>query len=343
MSATWDPANLFQISYEIDNEYALISCIGEVRGSLGSSRCKNPIPERLYPKIRSLISELSKTEPENALETELLHLARLCLCQEYHQHQVTDIAKRWSLVAQMAGEHQQRLIEDVLEKIDTQDTQTHLALRNAQDELRKHQIKHTTSLLENYQQRKDLEQKQLELSAASHSLEDLKQNNASLQMENEELCKKKIYLTKHNDVLSKQLETATKRAQGLDAKLSYSDMLSKSSKAQLDGLREERVSLKEQVERLRSERDVARNNYQQAATERTEADQSLQLALAELAQQRELNASLARRVEYLTIAERMLKDNIAACWLHDICAWVMRYLGFSHPKSDETEKGHLLV
>ncbi|CAG9945878.1 unnamed protein product [Clonostachys rosea f. rosea IK726] len=317
MAATWDPANLFQISYEIDNDFTLISCVGEDETRLNRPRCRYSVPEIWYPEIRSQLAKFAAQDPKCISEQELIDLARICLCEETHQYQAELVAQRWLDVVATAAQHHDQLLRKSKEQASIATQLSQLTPNGAEEELREHKIKYTSVLLENYEQRRQIEELETERSTASISLETVKQENQDLRAEVEEASKRKAYTSKYNDMLRKQLEAATKRAQGLDAKVSYIEGLHGSTKAQADRLQEENSSLKAEIARLRQKEGVLSEKHEQA--------------LSELSAQRATNIALTNQVQYLKAAERLLRESISACWFHNIYTWVLQIFGFSSP------------
>ncbi|VUC27384.1 unnamed protein product [Clonostachys rosea] len=313
MAATWDPANLFQISHEIDNDFTLFSCVGEDETRLNRPRCRYPVPEIWYPEIRSQLARFSTQDPRCISEQELIDLAKICLCEETHQYQAEVVAGRWLDVVATAAEHRDRLLKKSKEQASVAAHLSPLAPNGAEEELREHKIKYTSVLLENYEQRRQIEELETELSTTNTSLETMNQENQDLRAEVEEASKRKAYTSKYNDMLRKQLEAATKRAQGLDAKVSYIEGVHGSTKAQVDSLREENSSLKAEIARLKH------------------ISESHEQTLSELTAQRATNIALTNQVQYLKTSERVLQESISACWFHNIYLWILQLFGYSSP------------
>ncbi|KAF7556002.1 hypothetical protein G7Z17_g1736 [Cylindrodendrum hubeiense] len=135
--AYWDPANLLQIAFNVDDAFGEIQCVGLT--SRHNNRCRWTIEEPNQSEIRSLLAQMSKTKP-GLIKTDTLHqLAGLCLCPSFHAAQVYDVTTRWNTIVKAAAQHHKNLAESLGSAPPGVDPRLQLALERANLELGKSQ------------------------------------------------------------------------------------------------------------------------------------------------------------------------------------------------------------
>lgn len=141
----WDPANLLQVTFNQDDSYGEIQCVGLAR-SQRNNRCRWTIEDPDRAKIRPLLIQMSKMKPSIITRETLRRLAVLCLCPDYHARQVDEVVTRWAGVVDRAAEHHKNVIgntpvpaaNDHLNlKESLEDARVNLALARADLELQK--------------------------------------------------------------------------------------------------------------------------------------------------------------------------------------------------------------
>lgn len=134
----WDPANLLQIAFDVDDTFGEIQCVGLAR-SRNNNRCRWTIEEPDRSKIRPLLTQMSKTQPGLITTATLRQLAGLCLCPSYHSHQIGEVAARWNSVVKAAAQHHKNLAESLESAPSADNSHLQFALGQAHVQLGKSQ------------------------------------------------------------------------------------------------------------------------------------------------------------------------------------------------------------
>jgi chromosome segregation ATPase len=87
----WDPYRILNITARDSN---MMHCVGHVDRHDGA-RCRWRIPSNNFAEVCSILDKMAVTPPDEVTDKILSRLARLSLCEDYHQNQKNRILDEW--------------------------------------------------------------------------------------------------------------------------------------------------------------------------------------------------------------------------------------------------------
>lgn len=337
----WDPANLLQVTMDVDDTYGEIQCVGLAKFK---NRCRWTIEDPDRSKVRPLLMQISQTKPESVELATLRRLACLCLCPSYHRHQAGEVVERWIKVIKRAAQHHKNLTGS-LNKLDSKDLASQ---RTELDKTQRELVISKRRIAELEKRLNDMNELETrfrsETRAVKTAAEEVKEENIRLLAEvaywkdqhKHERADRKLKevimldLQRSSQTLSENLRTSASNAEKSEknaaiAKNDLQEMDKKYHDLRLEKLEmieardtvrhklakieEEKTSTIDHLEELQKEARVSAK-----AREQLETDIEKKNGLLHTMQGR--MAELERNVANLQARAIKLQESIARCWMH---------------------------
>ncbi|KIL87032.1 hypothetical protein FAVG1_09586 [Fusarium avenaceum] len=307
-SALWDPEHLLQITHGIRDRW--------------------DIEEPNRSKIRPLLDQMSKTLPESITTETLRHLARLCLCSNYHSHQVEIFVSDWQTVINAAVQRNKRMIQaqatEVVPQIPVRTAEvvqleeslatlrvSYAELQNQLDLFGKESNEKIAKL------NKDAQDHKAEYAAKELAFREMLSYQQAWkdQAADESECRRKA--EEGNAVLRDRLEKADGQLRDFESVRGDNNKLKGQVALLAEECKESRRVAEEEMKKLK---DVEH----QRADERTLAHSTLRRCQTQLDQERSDSAVLKSRIGVLESAITELQDGIMSCWSHRFWGWMAK-------------------
>lgn len=324
-SSLWDPEHLLQITHGIRDRCGKVNCFGNAKYNV---RCRWDIEEPNRSKIRPLLDQMSQTLPEFITTDTLRRLARLCLCSNYHSHQVEIFVSDWQTVINAAVQCNKRMIQAQATEVVPQ-----LSVRTAEVVQLEESLATLRDAYAEVQNQLDLFAKESneKIVKLNKEAQDHKDDYAAKELAFREMLS---YQQAWKDQAAEESECRRKaeqetavlqvRLEKLDGQLGDFESVQGDNnklKGQVALLAEE---CKESRRVAEEEMKKLKDAEQQRADERALAHSTLQQYQTQLDQERSDGTVLKGRIDVLESAITELQDGIMSCWSHRFWGWMGR-------------------
>ncbi|CAJ0554758.1 Ff.00g132710.m01.CDS01 [Fusarium sp. VM40] len=324
-SALWDPEHLLQITHGIRDRCGKVNCFGNAKYNV---RCRWDIEEPNRSKIRPLLDQMSQTLPESITTDTLRRLARLCLCSNYHSHQVEIFVSDWQTVINAAVQCNKRMIQAQANEVESQlpvrtveVVQLEMNLSMLQHEYAELQARLDLISMESNEKiakvNKEAQDHKVEYAAKELAFREMLSYQQAWkdQAAEESECRRKA--EQETAVLQVRLEKLDGQLRDFESVQGDNNKL----KGQVALLAEECKESKRVAEdEMKKSKDVE----QQRVDERALAQLTAQQYQTQLDQERSDSAVLKGRIGVLESAITELQDGIMSCWSHRFWGWMAR-------------------
>ncbi|RSL76294.1 hypothetical protein CEP51_010094 [Fusarium floridanum] len=338
MTSFWDPGNLLQVTDDLRSRAGEIKCLGKNRHN---ARCGWDVPQPSHSEVGPLLRAMSQVKPEAITTETLRRLATLCLCVDFHSHQVDQVVRHWRRVLDTATQHHQRLLSmEIPESDEVQTLQADLASKQEEcDELKR---KLDVEIASNTQQNDEWEDKSEEMTTKiTHLEQQLSRSEYRLKIteaatSDQEQAKQA--LLEQNKEESAARTKAEEENATLKSKLKAHEDKLKASEDELKIVRGENKNLTKDLATVRESNEVGieacqdeirqlKETVQGLTKERDERDAKIREYHAQLGKQLAQNTLLDDRIASLEQTRVQLEASIVSCWMHSFWTWTTRFKG----------------